>query len=208
MLNSTVIFFSRIMSGESVHKLVHPWRLICSEPKSKTGRKYSEQDWRDSLKEVATFNSVEDFWAVYVRTAQVYDISNAGYRDIYLFREDFMPVYEDERLKGGGTFQVNVKKRDSAVYWENLLLSLIGNNMHENIVGTAFSSRRQGTRISLWCTASNEDVMIQIVKDLQNVFELPFKSEVQYREFRSDDVTASYGIEANGITKHTSDVHA
>jgi len=43
------------------HPLMHKWTLWFTKPPSGKG-----DNWNDLLKEVITFNSVEEFWGVYV----------------------------------------------------------------------------------------------------------------------------------------------
>lgn len=45
------------------HPLQHAWTLWFTKPPS------GKQDWNELLKEVITFDSVEEFWGVYVRYA-------------------------------------------------------------------------------------------------------------------------------------------
>lgn len=42
------------------HPLAHTWTLWFTKPPS------GKQDWNELLKEVITFNSVEEFWGIYV----------------------------------------------------------------------------------------------------------------------------------------------
>jgi translation initiation factor 4E len=43
------------------HPLMHEWTLWFTKPPSGKG-----DNWNDLLKEVVTFNSVEEFWGIYV----------------------------------------------------------------------------------------------------------------------------------------------
>jgi hypothetical protein len=49
------------------------------------------EDWAKSLKKLATFHTVEDFWKVY---SHVIRPNEATSTDIYLFREGIQPVWE------------------------------------------------------------------------------------------------------------------
>ena len=44
------------------HQLQHTWTLWFTKPPS------GKQDWNELLKEVISFNSVEEFWGIYVST--------------------------------------------------------------------------------------------------------------------------------------------
>jgi translation initiation factor 4E len=44
------------------HQLQHTWTLWFTKPPS------GKQDWNELLKEVISFNSVEEFWGIYVCT--------------------------------------------------------------------------------------------------------------------------------------------
>ena len=54
------------------HQLQHKWTLWFTKPPS------GKQDWNELLKEVISFDSVEEFWGIYVRS------HNPIHRNIYL----------------------------------------------------------------------------------------------------------------------------
>lgn len=62
--------------------------------------------WEDCLKEVATFDTVEDFWALY---NHIQLASGLGWgSDYYLFKEGIKPMWEDPANVEGGRWLVQV----------------------------------------------------------------------------------------------------
>jgi translation initiation factor 4E len=49
------------------HPLAHKWTLWFTKPPSGKG-----DNWADLLKEVITFETVEEFWGIYVRLSHLY----------------------------------------------------------------------------------------------------------------------------------------
>lgn len=55
-----VTVFDDPMNFNVKHQLQHSWTLWFTKPPS------GKQDWNELLKEVITFDSVEEFWGIYV----------------------------------------------------------------------------------------------------------------------------------------------
>lgn len=130
------------------HPLQHRWVLW-----------YLKNDrtkqWEDCLKEVATFDTVEDFWALY---NHIQLASGLGWgSDYYLFKEGIRPMWEDKANVQGGRWLVQVEKnRRTEVldqYWLELLMAMIGEqfeDLGEEICGAVVNIRNKGDKVSLW----------------------------------------------------------
>lgn len=103
------------------HPLQHSWTLwYYKNDRSKS--------WEDNLREVVTFNSVEDFWSVYNHIELA---SRLGPNcDYSIFKEDIKPMWEDKANMNGGRWLINLDKKHRSIYldtfWLEVLLCLIG----------------------------------------------------------------------------------
>ncbi|KAG0347302.1 hypothetical protein BG004_008044 [Podila humilis] len=76
-------------------------------------------DYESAMMKVATFGSVEDFWAVYSHLKRPHELPNMS--DYHMFKQGVRPVWEDEMNIKGGKWIVRLKKGLSSRYWENLI---------------------------------------------------------------------------------------
>jgi len=139
------------------HPLMHRWVLwYCKQDRDKA--------WEDCMKEVAAFNTVEDFWALYNHIQLASGLTWLS--DYYLFKEGIQPMWEDENNREGGRWLVQVEKsrRNDFLdtYWLELLMAMIGeqfDDCSDYICGAVVNVRQKGDKISLWTKdASKENV--------------------------------------------------
>lgn len=82
--------------------------------------------------------------------------------DYHLFKKDIRPIWEDDVNKKGGKLVVRMKKGVADRYWEDLLLSLIGDQFGEageEISGAVLSMRNGEDILSLWIKTSGGRVI-------------------------------------------------
>jgi len=65
--------------------------------------------WEDNQRPIITFNTVEDFWALY-NHIELASKLNAGC-DYSLFKEGIKPMWEDDKNKRGGRWLINLDKK-------------------------------------------------------------------------------------------------
>ncbi|KAF9207030.1 hypothetical protein BGZ59_011377, partial [Podila verticillata] len=75
-------------------------------------------NYESSMRKVATFGSIEDFWAVYSHLKRPHELPNVS--DYHLFKQGVRPVWEDSININGGKWIVRLKKGLASRYWENL----------------------------------------------------------------------------------------
>ncbi|XP_071744766.1 eukaryotic translation initiation factor 4E isoform X2 [Lepeophtheirus salmonis] len=144
---------------EIKHPLEHEWTLW-----------YYNHDpqnaWEDNLKEVISFNTVEDFWAIYNHIELASEISDKC--DYCLFKKGVKPMWEDASNCNGGrwVYSTPVNRRKSFdggldVNWLEVMMSLIGEAFEGSgdlINGAVVSLRNKSDKISIWLgTAYDED---------------------------------------------------
>ncbi|MCP9264717.1 Eukaryotic translation initiation factor 4E-3 [Dirofilaria immitis] len=144
------------------------------------------KDWEDCLKQVAVFDTVEDFWALYnhIQTASGLNWGS----DYYLFKEGIKPMWEDENNVKGGRWLVVVDKQKRTQlldhYWLELLMAIIGEQFEEHgehICGAVVNVRQKGDKVSLWTRDSlKDDVNLRIGQILKAKLEIPDSEPIRY----------------------------
>lgn len=120
------------------------------------------KDWEDCLKQVSTFDTVEDFWALYNHIQPATGLSwNSDY---YLFKEGIKPMWEDPSNVNGGRWLVIVdkQKRQNKLdqYWLEVMMAVIGEQFEElgdHICGAVVNIRQKGDKVALWTRDAQAD---------------------------------------------------
>merc|ERR1712164_163450 len=115
----------------------------------------SASQWNTGLIELYTFDTVEDFWAVYnhVQLPSKLKVEN----DYMIFRNGVQPAWEDEANKTGGMWKLvlpsKMRSTDLDRMWLETILSMIGEvygDCSDLIMGAYLSRRAKEDRIQLW----------------------------------------------------------
>jgi len=124
-----------------------------------------QKDWLDCLMKIASFNSVEDFWAVY-NHIEVPSML-AHHSDYNVFKHGIKPMWEDERNMRGGRLVFLVRKnakKELDTLWLEILLCLIGEAFGEEsdqICGAVVNIRPRLDRISVWTSDLHNEPAIR-----------------------------------------------
>ncbi|KAJ3003156.1 hypothetical protein HKX48_001926 [Thoreauomyces humboldtii] len=163
------------------HPLQNSWTLWFDNPQKRTG----PQNWEKSLKNLITFDTVEDFWGVY---NNVVNASQLGHGSNYhLFKEGTRPMWEDPENKDGGKWVYTVPKAKNAGLDQNWLftmLACVGESFpaSDEICGAVISLRKQANRIALWTKdALNEDAAKACGAHWKEVLQLPETDNIGYQ---------------------------
>jgi len=169
------------------HPLQNSWTLwFFKNDKSKS--------WEANQREIITFNTVEDFWALYNHIELASRLA-AGC-DYSLFKEGIRPMWEDERNKRGGRWLINLdkKQRGSCLdnFWLEVVLCLIGESFESESVmvnGAVVNVRPRGDKLSMWlCEAKPQDSVVRIGQKLKNRLGIEEKVIIGY-EVHSDTMS-------------------
>ncbi|KAL8992558.1 MAG: hypothetical protein Q9188_007561 [Gyalolechia gomerana] len=133
------------------HPLMHEWTLWFTKPPS--GK---DHNWNDLLKEVVTFDSVEEFWGVYNNITPTSELALKS--DYHLFKKGVRPEWEDPQNKHGGKWAYQFKdKRATPIdeLWLHLMLAAIGETLETNeddgeVMGVVVNVRKPYYRLGLW----------------------------------------------------------
>ncbi|KAL2891507.1 Eukaryotic translation initiation factor 4E-1 [Ceratocystis lukuohia] len=132
------------------HPLQNKWTLWFTKPPSGKG-----EHWNDLLKEVVTFDSVEEFWGIYNNIAPVSELAHKS--DYHLFKTGVRPEWEDLRNKHGGKWSYQYKEKrniDIDTLWMHVMMAVIGETLEDEddgeIQGVVVNVRKGFYRISVW----------------------------------------------------------
>jgi translation initiation factor 4E len=113
------------------------------------------KDWKDNLKLVISFDTVEEFWSVYNHIKPASQVPPGC--DYMLFKDGIEPMWEDARNKSGGRWLFNLEKRDRKDLldhcWLETLMCLIGEGFDESsdeVCGSVVQIRNKGDKIAIW----------------------------------------------------------
>ncbi|SLM34757.1 eukaryotic translation initiation factor 4e-1 [Lasallia pustulata] len=138
------------------HPLMHEWTLWFTKPPSGKG-----DNWNDLLKEVVTFDSVEEFWGVYNNITPTSELALKS--DYHLFKRGVRPEWEDPQNKHGGKWSYQFKDKRTAPIdelWLHVMLAAIGETLETNpsdgeVMGVVVNVRKGFYRIGLWTKTRN-----------------------------------------------------
>ncbi|KAK8779967.1 hypothetical protein V5799_018692 [Amblyomma americanum] len=140
------------------HPLEHSWSLWYY-------KKDRSRSWQENLLEISSFDTVEDFWALYNHVEFPSKLPSGC--DYSLFKAGIKPMWEDPRNKQGGRWLFNMSKNELGTSgvsknegptdldhcWLEVLLCLIGEGFGEfsdDVCGAVVQIRNKVDKISVW----------------------------------------------------------
>jgi len=133
------------------HQLNNEWSFYYMVPDI-------NKSYVDRIRKVATFNTIEDFWALYSRMKRPSEIDEGA--QIHLFKNKMMAVWENEENSRGGKLVFGLNPKDKDSLWENALMALIAGNLNEGIAGVVIS-KKSNYLLSFWITNSENSLSIK-----------------------------------------------
>lgn len=139
-------------------------------------------NYESSMKKIAAFSSIEDFWAVYSHLRRPNELPNIS--DYHLFKQGVRPVWEDDTNINGGKWIVRLKKGLASRYWESLVMAVIGDqfDVGTEICGAVLSIRSSEDILSLWNQSAHEGrINLKIRDTMKKVLNLPADTIMEYK---------------------------
>jgi len=135
------------------HQLQHTWTLWFTKPPS------GKQDWNELLKEVISFNSVEEFWGIYNNITPACELAQKS--DYHLFKQGVRPEWEDPQNKHGGRWSYTFKgSKANDETWLNIMLAAIGEMLEDEsdneVMGVVVNIRKAFWRVGLWTRTAGQ----------------------------------------------------
>eukprot|EP01112_Ceratiomyxa_fruticulosa_P015665 TRINITY_DN4638_c0_g2_i1.p1 TRINITY_DN4638_c0_g2~~TRINITY_DN4638_c0_g2_i1.p1 ORF type:complete len:237 (+),score=37.66 TRINITY_DN4638_c0_g2_i1:259-969(+) len=139
------------------HPLENKWtfwydRRMAPAPHTNAKRAPGERErYESNLRAVGTFATVEDFWRYYNNLHKPSELElDANY---HLFKDGIKPMWEDKANENGGKWIIQFREKATLdIFWENLVLALIGETIpsSDDICGCVVSKRPRGDKIAVW----------------------------------------------------------
>jgi len=146
------------------------------------------KNWAANLRQITTFDSVEDFWSIYNHIQLASKLSVGC--DYSLFKEGVQPMWEDDRNRMGGRWLVNLSKNQRSTdldrIWLETLLCLIGEAFGEDsdqVCGAVINIRPKGDKLAVWTQfADKQESVMHIGKMFKERLTLPTKFPIMYEK--------------------------
>jgi len=176
------------------HPLQNRWTLWYDNP---AGKKTTAEKWAENLKQIITFDTVEDFWRIYNNIRPASKIALGS--NYHLFKEGIEPKWEHEQNKRGGKWVITVSKGKNPKFdidnaWLWTLLACIGENFQEEdeVCGAVVSVRQRQDRVALWTkTATNESAAKSIGGTWKRVLEFSDSQIIGYQSHEDSMKTSN-----------------
>ncbi len=148
------------------------------------GHKKDPNAWKDSMKELCTFSTIEDFWRYFnhvPRPSEIfYDgeskkkvgMNNEVIEEYSLFKKGIEPEWGDPLNKPGGEWfwRTHLESDVLDLFWQNLVLGVIGESIEEPSLGLHINGARvvdKGKnypifKIELWMDTKDVEVREKI----------------------------------------------
>eukprot|EP01097_Dermamoeba_algensis_P002688 TRINITY_DN2065_c0_g1_i1.p1 TRINITY_DN2065_c0_g1~~TRINITY_DN2065_c0_g1_i1.p1 ORF type:complete len:232 (-),score=42.46 TRINITY_DN2065_c0_g1_i1:316-1011(-) len=155
------------------HPLQNRWTMWYDNP----GKKATQQSWHEHLKQILTFDTVEDFWRLFNNVVPASRLMSGS--NYHLFKENVEPKWEDPVNEHGGKWIINLPTKNRGQLdklWLWTLLACVGENLGDegDVCGVVVSIRKQQDKIALWTKSStNEELVVGIGKKWKQILELP-----------------------------------
>ncbi|KAJ2340576.1 hypothetical protein GGF43_006383, partial [Coemansia sp. RSA 2618] len=139
-------------------------------------------DYEAAMTKVASFASVEAFWAVYSHLKRADQVPTIT--DYHMFRAGVRPVWEDPANSSGGKWMIRLKKGLSPRMWEKLCMAVVGDvfGVADEVCGIVLSIRNSEDIVSLWNkTALDTKSTLHIRDTMKLVMGLPPACILEYK---------------------------
>ena len=189
------------------------WTLWFDNPKIAP----AGSDWKENLKQIATFRTVEHFWRVYNNVLPPSMISVSS--NYSVFREGIQPAWEHPSNLDGGKFLLTLpkpkqpqqqanqnngkgkggknRKADAHFvtkldeYWLFTVLAVLGETMDatgDQICGAVVSVRKSQDRIALWLKTGNKEICVRIGERWKKALDME-KTSLRYQTHKDAAAT-------------------
>ncbi|KAF2436982.1 eukaryotic translation initiation factor 4E [Tothia fuscella] len=138
------------------HPLMNKWTLWFTKPPTGKG-----DNWNELLKEVISFDSVEEFWGIYNNITPASELAQKS--DYHLFKSGVRPEWEDPQNKHGGKWAFQFKDKKAVNIdnlWLHVMLAAIGETLEDaddgEVMGVVVNVRKGFYRVGLWTKSTGK----------------------------------------------------
>ncbi|KAJ1720167.1 hypothetical protein LPJ53_005171 [Coemansia erecta] len=139
-------------------------------------------DYEAAMIKIASFASVESFWAVYSHLKRPDEVPTIT--DYHMFRQGVRPVWEDPANVSGGKWMIRLKKGLSSRLWEKLAMAVVGDvfGVGDEICGIVLSIRNSEDILSLWNKNALDSRTNAHIRDMMKFsMNLPIECIMEYK---------------------------
>lgn len=145
---------------------------IWFDPGQRHFRRRTESEYEDSLQQVGTFSSVQDFW----RYWNAIDLAKVGQNcSLSVFKDPVKPMWEDPGNQDGGQWIFKCSDRSQAEdYFTKLALALIGGyfECHESVCGVVLTTKPKSNSLGIWGSKTDRAVIVCMDCELRELLGL------------------------------------
>ncbi|PAA80230.1 hypothetical protein BOX15_Mlig028024g1 [Macrostomum lignano] len=168
--------------SSSEHRLQYAYTLWYNRKCSTVATGSQKPSYDETLCQVATFRSLEQFWHLYAYLVRPSDIDTQT--DYLIFKEGVRPMWEDAHNKDGGKWIIRLKKGLASRCFEAMLFALLGEqfDVGDEICGTVMSIRFKEDILSVWNRTATDDVTTKQIRDIiKRTLNLPANTIIEYK---------------------------
>ncbi|KAK4300107.1 hypothetical protein Pmani_027672 [Petrolisthes manimaculis] len=165
----------------------------------------SNRTWEDCQMEIASFETVEEFWALYNHIEPASRLKVGC--DYSMFKKGIKPMWEDESNRQGGRWLINLNKQQRATeldnFWLEVLLLMIGEAFEEHsdeVCGAVVNVRSKGDKIGVWTAdVKKNDSIVKIGTVLKERLHIPLHVTIGFQAHK-DTMVKSGSTAKNRFT--------
>lgn len=183
---SAITVFDDPQNFNVKHPLNSEWSLWTSV---KTDNNNKVVNWMETVKNIITVGSIEDFWGVFNNIPQASDLNHPF--DYYMFKNHIQPMWEDPSNITGGKMTLMFKKTCDAEFidkvWLYSVLGCIGEQFDDTICGVALNIRKHQDRINIWINTDNEEDIKKLALQWKDIIEVK-NMHISYIKHNNKDI--------------------
>ena len=144
--------------------LGHKWTLTIKRPHPSGRRPTNNSAWYTTMAPAAMFDTVQHFWGVLDSLRPVSKMPQNT--DVFLFRDETAPLWEDVRNANGGRWTVAVPTAGAVAaddWWVETAMAAVGEQFGDTLCGVAASARKVECRVSVWTdSAADKEAVLRV----------------------------------------------
>ena len=156
--------------------------------------KVGNLQYENTVKKIADFDTVEDFWKIFQHMKKPESLQSGI--DFQLFKYNITPLWEDDSNKKGGRISIKLKKENSSLVWEEIILLLIGNNFPQKIQneinGVLISVRKEFNFLQIWFKTFEKNNINEINNCLRELLQIPNEVDLDVKPFTKEKNEGGY----------------
>ena len=136
-------------------------------------KKQSEEEYANTLKEIASCNSIDSFWNVYQHLKHTNQLDEGI--SFQVFKKGIKPTWECEANRNGGKFSFYVRKDITNLIWEEVLIAFAGGVLphYEHVNGISVKVGKDCDMICIWFGEFNKVKCVQMRDDFKMFLQIP-----------------------------------